>query len=161
MLATSVFSNPMLNRGCAISFNATENALIQFISSCGGHTVVVDEVALCYSKDFNRIMYSICNGRSKMRLSGDATQKEVTEFNGVVISTAEFSLLNEDTPNGIKARVFEIKDMLTDSAENSDNIKSCIYENYALAGEIFIKLLIHKEDKVFADYETDKAFLCD
>ena len=161
MLATSVFSNPMLNRGCAISFNSTENALIQFISSCGGHTVVIDEVAMNNSKDFNRIMYSICNGRSKMRLNGNATQKEVTEFNGVVISTAEFSLITEDTPNGVKTRVFEIKDPLTDSAENSDNIKSRIYQNYALAGEHFVKFLLQKADAVFQDYENDKKFLCD
>lgn len=161
MLATSVFSNPMLNRGCAISFNSTENALIQFISSCGGHTVVIDEVAMNNSKDFNRIMYSICNGRSKMRLNGDATQKEVTEFNGIVISTAEFSLITEDTPNGVKARVFEIKDSLTDSAENSDKIKSCIYENYAVAGEHFVKYLLQKSDEVFQDYEKDKKYLCD
>lgn len=161
MLTVSVCSSPILNRGCAISFNATENALIQFISSCGGHTVVVDEIALSNSKDFNRIMYAICQGRSKMRLNGDATQKEVTEFNGIVISTAEFGLINEDTPNGIKARVFEIKDTLTDSAENSDNIKSCIYENYALAGEPFVKHLIQKGDGVFEDYEKDKKYLCD
>lgn len=161
MLATSVFSNPMLNRGCAISFNATENALVQFISSCGAHPVVIDEVALSNSKDFNRIMYAICQGRSKMRLNGDATQKDVIEFNGIVISTAEFSLITEDTPNGIKARVFEIKDTLTDSAENSDNIKSCIYENYALAGEHFVTHLLQKGDGVFEDYERDKKYLCD
>lgn len=161
MLATSVFSNPMLNRGCAISFNATENALIQFISSCGGHTVVIDEVALNNGKEFNRILYAICNGRSKMRLNGDSTQKDVTEFNGIVISTAEFPLINDDTPNGIKARVFEIKDTLTDSAENSDNIKSCIYENYALAGEPFVKHLLQKGDGVFEDYEKNKKYLCD
>lgn len=161
MLATSVFSNPMLNRGCAISFNATENALVQFISSCGAHPVVIDEVALSNSKDFNRIMYAICQGRSKMRLNGDATQKDVTEFNGIVISTAEFSLITEDTPNGIKARVFEIKDPLTESAENSDNIKSCVYENYALAGEHFVKHLLQKGEGVFEDYERDKKYLCD
>lgn len=161
MLATSIFSNSMLNRGCAINFNATENALNQFISSCGGHTVVIDEVALSNSKDFNRVMYAICQGRSKMRLNGDATQKDVTEFNGIVISTAEFSLIAEDTPNGIKARVFEIKDTLTDSAENSDNIKSCIYENYAVAGEPFVKYLLQKGNEVFEDYEKDKKYLCD
>ncbi len=161
MLATSVFSNPMLNRGCAISFNSTENALIQFISSCGGHTVSIDEVALSKSKEFNRTIYAICQGRSKMRLNGDATQKDVTEFNGIVISTAEFPLINDDTPNGIKARVFEIKDTLTDSAENSDSIKSCIYENYAVAGEHFVKHLLQKGDDVFEDYEKDKKYLCD
>jgi hypothetical protein len=96
-----------------------------------------------------------------MRLNGDASQKEVTEFNGIVLSTAEFSLISEDTPNGIKARVFEIKDELTTSAANSDAIKSCIYENHALAGEHFVKYLLQKGDEVFEDYEQDKRYLCD
>lgn len=161
MLASSVCSNPVLNRGTVITFNATENALVQFISGCGGHTVVLDEVALSHSKEFNRLMYSICNGRSKMRLNGDASQKEVTEFNGIVLSTAEFSLIKEDTPNGIKARVFEIKDELTTSATNSENIKSCIYENHALAGEHFVRYLLQKGDEIFEDYEQDKKYLCD
>ena len=161
MLASSVCSNPVLNRGTVITFNATENALVQFISGCGGHTVVLDEVALSHSKEFNRLMYSICNGRSKMRLNGDASQKEVTEFNGIVLSTAEFSLIKEDTHTGIKARVLEVKDELTTSAKNSDNIKSCIYENYALAGEHFVRYLLQKGDEVFEDYEQDKQYLCD
>lgn len=161
VLASSVCSNPVLNRGTVITFNATENALVQFISGCGGHTVVLDEVALSHSKEFNRLMYSICNGRSKMRLNGDASQKEVTEFNGIVLSTAEFSLIKEDTPNGIKARVFEIKDELTTSAANSDAIKSCIYENHALASEHFVRYLLQKGDEVFEDYEQDKKYLCD
>ena len=161
MLAASVFSNPVLNRGTVITFNATENAIVQFISGCGGHTVVLDEVALSHSKEFNRLMYSICNGRSKMRLNGDSTQQRVTEFNGIVLSTAEFGLIKEDTPNGIKARVFEIKDELTTSAENSDNIKACIYQNFAVAGEHFVRHLIQKGDEVFDDYEQEKKELCD
>ncbi len=161
-LASSVQACPIINKGTMVSFHGTENAIQQFVSSeCGGHTAVLDEVALSQSKEFNRLMYSICNGRSKMRLNGDASQKEVTEFNGIVLSTAEFSLIKEDTPNGIKARVFEIKDELTTSAENSDNIKACIYENYALAGEPFVRYLLQKGDEVFEDYEQDKKYLCD
>lgn len=160
MLAASVFANPALNRGSVISFNSTENALVQFISNCGGHTVVVDEAAMNNTRDFTRIMYSICNGRTKMRLNSDSTQKEVSEFNSVVISTAEYDIVTDDTPTGVKTRVFEIKDTLTDSAENSDNIKKAVRENYAVAGEPFIRHLMKKGDVVFADYEADKQLLC-
>lgn len=160
MLATSVFSNPVLNRGCTISFNATENALIQFISECQGHTVVIDEVGTSNCSNFTRLMYTICNGRSKMRLNGDSTQKVVKAFSSVVISTAEFDLVNDDTPNGIKARVFEIKDSFTSSAENSDHIKKCIIENHGVAGERFMHILINKSSDVFYDYEKDKELLC-
>lgn len=159
MLATSVFSNPLLNKGAAITYNATENSLIQYISACQGHTVVLDEVAISGSSDFSRLMYTICNGRSKMRLNGDATQKPVHEFNSIIISTAEFDLLNDDSPSGLKARVFEIKDELTRSAKNSDNIKRCIIENYAVAGGPFIETVFKNIDNITADYEKDKGFL--
>ncbi len=159
MLATSVFSNSVLNKGTAITYNATENAIVQFISGCMGHTVVLDEVAISASSDFTRLMYTICNGRSKMRLNGDATQKPVHEFNSIIISTAEFDLLNDDSPAGLKARVFEIKDELTRSAENSDNIKRCIIENYAVAGSPFIETVLNNIDNITAEYERDKEFL--
>lgn len=159
MLATSVFSNPVLNKGTAITYNATENALVQFVSRCMGHTVVFDEVAISASSDFSRLLYTLCNGRSKMRLNGDATQKPVHEFNSIIISTAEFDLLNDDSPAGLKARVFGIKDELTHSAENSDNIKRCIIENYAVAGGPFIETVLKNIGNITDDYERDKKFL--
>lgn len=108
MLAASVFSNPVLNKGTAITYNSTENAIVQFISEAMGHPIVLDEVAISTCSDFTKLMYTICNGRSKMRLNGDATQKPVHEFNSVIISTAEFDLLNDDSPPGLKARVFNL-----------------------------------------------------
>ena len=156
MLATSVFSNPVLNKGTAITYNATENALVQFVSRCMGHTVVFDEVAISASSDFSRLLYTLCNGRSKMRLNGDATQKPVHEFNSIIISTAEFDLLNDDSPSGLKARVFEIKhNELTRNAENSDNIKRCIIENYAVAGGPFIETVLKTIGNITDDYERD------
>lgn len=156
MLAASVFSNPVLNKGTAITYNATENALIQFLSGCMGHTVVLDEVAISNCSDFNKLMYTICNGRSKMRLNGDATQKAVHEFNSVIISTAEFDLLYDDSPAGLKARVFEVKDQLTVSADNSDNIKRCIIENHAVAGGVFIDILLKYIDNLPSEYNAEK-----
>lgn len=159
MLAASVFSNPVLNKGTAITYNSTENAIVQFISEAMGHPIVLDEVAISTCSDFTKLMYTICNGRSKMRLNGDATQKMVHEFNSVIISTAEFDLLNDDSPAGLKARVFEIKDQLTVSADNSDNIKRCIIENYALAGGPFMETVLKDIENVSEKYETEKKNL--
>lgn len=159
MLAASVFSNPVLNKGTAITYNATENAIVQFIAEAMGHTVILDEVAISTCHDFIKLMYTICNGRSKMRLNGDATQKAVHEFNSVIISTAEFDLLNDDSPAGLKARVFEIKDQLSVSADNSDNIKRCIIENYAVAGDPFMETVLKDIENVSEKYETEKKNL--
>lgn len=159
MLAASVFSNPIMNRGTMISYNATENALVEFISSCKGHTVVLDEVGISSGKDFLKLMYTICNGRSKMRLNGDSTQKDIKDFSSIIISTAEFDLIHEDMPNGIRTRVFELRDTFTSSAENSDRIKKAVMQNYAVAGKEFIKYLIIKTKSIESDYEDSKSEL--
>ncbi len=154
MLAASVYSNPMLNRGTAISYNGTENSIQEHIAQCNGLTVVLDEAAVCNTQNLQKMLYSISLGRSKMRLNGDSTQKEIKEFSSVIISTAEFNFIDDDSMDGVKARVFEVTDTLTTSAENSDNIKKAVINNYAVAGNMFIEHLISKgKDEVQAEYE--------
>ncbi len=160
MLAASVFSNPQLNRGTAISYNATENSLQEFIARCNGLTVVLDEAAVCNTQNLQKLLYSIALGRSKMRLNGDSTQKEVKEFSSVIFSTAEFNFIEDESLDGIRTRVFEITDTLTKSAKNSDNIKRTVIKNYAVAGNVFIEHLINKrENKILSDYEQTKQKL--
>lgn len=160
MLAASVFSNPQLNRGTAISYNATENSLQEFIARCNGLTVVLDEAAVCNTQNLQKLLYSIALGRSKMRLNGDSTQKEVKEFSSVIFSTAEFNFIEDESLDGIRTRVFEITDILTTSAKNSDNIKRTVIKNYAVAGNVFIEHLIKKsQNKIESDYEQIKQQL--
>lgn len=160
MLAASVYSNPQLNRGTAITYNATENSMQEFISQCNGLSVVLDEAAVCNTQNLQKLLYSIALGRSKMRLNGDSTQKEVKEFSSVIFSTAEFNFIEDESLDGIRTRVFEITDTLTTSAKNSDNIKRTVIKNYAVAGNVFIVHLISKgKDKIEADYEQTKQEL--
>lgn len=44
MLCASVYSSPVLNKGVAITFNGTENALQEFLSQINGLSVVFDEL---------------------------------------------------------------------------------------------------------------------
>ena len=160
MLAASVFSNPQLNRGTAISFNATENALQEHIAKCNGLSVIIDEAAVSVSLNLQKLLYSFSTGRSKMRLNGNSTQKLVKEFSSIIFSTAEYNFISDESPDGLRTRVFEITDTLTKNATNSDNIKKIVIKNYALAGNIFIKHLISiGEDKIISDYELTKAEL--
>lgn len=160
MLAASVFSNPQLNRGTAISFNATENALQEHIAKCNGLSVIIDEAAVCVSLNLQKLLYSFSTGRSKMRLNGDSTPKEVKEFSSVIFSTAEFNFVDDESPEGLRTRVFEITDSLTRNAKNSDNIKRTVIKNYALDGNLFINHLIGIGDnKIISDYELTKAEL--
>lgn len=160
MLAASVFSNPLLNRGTAISYNATDNSLQEHVAKCNGFSVVIDEAAVSNDKSLQKTLYSIAIGRSKMRLNGDGLQKPVKEFSSVIFSTAEFNFVNDDSMEGLKARVFEITDTLTKSAKSSDKIKQTVIKNYAVAGNVFIEYLIDKgKENIEADYEQTKQQL--
>ena len=154
MLATSVFANPSFERGLITTLNSTQNALVRFVSMANSHTVVLDEVATAEKGGFRKTLYQLCSGRDKMRLNTDGEMKQLYNFNSIIITTAEFQIIDESAPNGIRARVFEIENNLTDSAENSNNIKKCVYSNYGFAGIKFVKFLFeNKLNTIPEDYQ--------
>lgn len=153
MLATSVFSKPIFNRGLLSTFNSTNNALVTFISQANSHTVAIDEIATSERTGFRKVLYQICSGAERMRLNTSGEMKESKSFNSIIISTAEFPIIDETAPEGLKTRVFEIEDTLTTSAENSDNIKKVVLENYGVAGQAFLEFLfVNKLSSLLNDY---------
>lgn len=161
MLAASVSSNPAVNRGTLITYNATENAILETISCLNNLTVGLDEVGMNSVTSFSRLLYSLASGTSKKRLNGDSTLKEDKHFCSIVLSTAEYNLLTDKTPDGVKTRVFELNDQFSTSAENSNAIKKVVMSNYGLAGEKFIKFIVDnmEHDKsdlldIYYDYEN-------
>lgn len=153
MLATSVFGNPAIDKSTMITFNATNNALVSFASKCNSHTIALDEAVISTASDVTKQLYTLCAGRDKLRLNTDSELKEATSFSSFIISTAEFDLIPDSATNGIRARVFELKDTFTTSAENSVKIKSTVTENYGFAGNEFIEFIMkEKIDKIEEDY---------
>ena len=155
MLAISAFSNPNMNSGALISFNGTEQSILEFISNCQGFTVALDEYGMSLLKNPSQFFYSVCSGRGKMRLSPEAKQREVKKYSSVILSSAEFQLLDSGSPDGVRARMFELKDALTSSAEQADNIKRTVKENYAVACEPFILFLLTKRDVIQEEYAEE------
>ena len=160
MLCASIYSSPVLNKGVAISFNGTENALQEFLSQINGLSVVFDELGASTISNLERVLYSFCLGRSKLRLNGDASLQDVKEFSSVIFTTSEISFLSEKCMDGIKTRVFQIEDTLTKNAQNSDNIKNIVMQNYGVAGNEYLQMLVNKGQEIIeADYQKYKDML--
>lgn len=160
MLCASIYSSPVLNKGVAISFNGTENALQEFLSQINGLSVVFDELGASTISNLERVLYSFCLGRSKLRLNGDASLQEVKEFSSVIFTTSEISFISEKSMDGIKTRVFQIEDTLTKNAQNSDNIKNVVMQNYGVAGNEYLQMLVNKGQEIIeADYQKYKDML--
>lgn len=160
MLCASVYSSPVLNKGVAITFNGTENALQEFLSQINGLSVVFDELGASTISNLERVLYSFCLGRSKLRLNGDASLQDVKEFSSVIFTTSEISFISEKSMDGIKTRVFQIEDTLTKNAQNSDNIKNVVMQNYGVAGNEYLQMLVNKGQEIIeADYQKYKDML--
>lgn len=160
MLCASLYSSPVLNKGVAISFNVTENALQEFLSQINGLSVVFDELGASTISNLERVLYSFCLGRSKLRLNGDASLQDVKEFSSVIFTTSEISFISEKSMDGIKNRVFQIEDTLTKNAQNSDNIKNVVMQNYGVAGNEYLQMLVNKGQEIIeADYQKYKDML--
>lgn len=160
MLAASVFSNPKSNEGTMITHYATSNALTATLSSCNGFTVAIDEVGSSDIKDFSKFLYTVSLGVNKKRLGSDSQLKKTERYSSFVITTAEFDLLTDYSEGGLRSRVFEIDDVLTKDAENSDAIKSTVLRNYALAGDYFIyHFLVNYYPNLESEYREIKKSL--
>ena len=154
MLETSVTSNPVFDRGLMTNFSGTSNAILGYVSLFNGHTVALDEVATNEAKNTRKLLYQLCSGRERKRLDTSGELKYTAEFSSIVLITGEFSIIDETASNGIRARVFEITDDLTESAEHSNIIKQTVLANYGLLYDDFLKYLISCLDDVLDDYNN-------
>lgn len=154
MLTTSVTSNPIFDRGLMSNFSGTSNAILGYVSLFSGHTVALDEVATNEAKNTRKLLYQLCSGRERKRLDTSGELKFTAEFSSIVLITGEFSIIDETASNGVRARVFEITDDLTESAEHSNTIKQTVLANYGLLYDEFLNYFIANLDDALDDYDT-------
>lgn len=162
MLIASVFGNPSFEKGLVTTLNGTNNAIVSFVSQASGHPVVLDEVATGNRQTFRNLLYQICSGADRKRLNTDSQMKERNTFNCIVVTTAEFPIIDETASSGIKARVFELGFDLTNSAQQADYIKKIVCTNYGYAGRDFLRFVFNnKLNKIVEDYEKYYNMLID
>lgn len=77
------------------------------------------------------------------------------KINDICMTTSEFNLLEQsDSKTGLSVRCIEIPAPFTTSADNSNRIKQCIEENYAVAVEPFIRELFSLDkESVISTYK--------
>lgn len=134
MLALSTSGSPEKGEhGLLKSWLATQNGIVQSLNDNFGVPFAFDELSMSDTSKMTSLIYSITEGVEKSRLNQDGTLKSVRRWNTVIISTGEFSLLNNpntDKNNGLNVRVIELNGTWTKSAANSDEIKRVVKSNY-------------------------------
>ena len=159
MLMCSPFMYPVINnkkKGLCFTANSTKNALFELVDAVFGVPIVIDDITTNTDlrKDLSQIIYSLADGSSKNRLTGNCELRD-TEigWGGVVVTSSEIPILDfGEQQSGAKVRVLHTKGIQwTKSAEEAELVKRTVRKNYGFTG------------KEFADYVATLSMddLCD
>lgn len=107
------------------SWGATDNATITSQAGNQGAVTVLNELGKNFSKNMTQLIFNLCDGSDKKRLTTDLKSKISEKFSTVFISNGESSLLERCSAKleGLAIRIMEIRNPITDSAEHSNRIK--------------------------------------
>ena len=148
-LAISTCGNPKMSSDSLLkSWASTANAIMTTKMGNYGLTVGMDELSMYQGQDLTDLVYRLCSGTEKDRLTKDCKMKETESFKTTIISTGEVSLLSKCCNNtGLKMRVIELKAPWTTSADNAEAIKSGVMDAYGTAAQE-LAIRISEKDKI-------------
>lgn len=151
-LAVSVFACPDLQEETLMStYNSTPNALIKMLEGLEGLPFALDELSTHDEGNLTNLIYKLCGGKQKARLTSDSVMKEREGWTAVIFSNGEKSILDNSIKNtGIQVRTFEISiPKWTVDAEHAEGICRVIRENYGWLAPRFVQAVSKRsEDKL-------------
>lgn len=147
LLAASIFGMPSdKKKGLMKSWNGTKNAIANSLAGNYGIPVVLDELSMSNAKSLTSDLYVLTNGKEKSRLNDEMKQRKQGTWATTILSTGEQSIFERTNQNvGLTVRAFEFSNIYwTSSAENADEIRGVIQNNYGYAGQAFIQYLFEQ-----------------
>lgn len=160
-LALSVFGLPDIkNKGLLRTWNATTNAMINSLGGNFGVPIAFDELSMVNQKSITKELYTIATGLEKARLNDSITQRKQQTWATTILSTGEQSIFERTNNNaGLRVRAISFEGVAwTESAENAENIKTVINENYGHAGVEFVKYIFAQGFEIIDEkFEVWKA----
>ncbi|WP_353463061.1 DUF927 domain-containing protein [Mammaliicoccus sciuri] len=156
-LAVSIAGNPTKGSNTLFrSWNGTRNALEGYLSSNFGVPIVLDELSAATFKETTGLLYSLAEGQGRQRSNIDGNVKALKNWGTTVISTAEYSILNDSARNdGLNVRTIEISEAFTTSSDNADAIKRATSVNYGHIMPLVAEYLLKREDEVIKWFHAE------
>lgn len=149
-LAVSFGAAPEDKDSWELTYQDTDNALIEKMENNNGYPVRIDELSSSGRKVCTNLVYSIANGSGKSRcIAGGTKVSKAGEFHTVIISTGETGLIKKCAKtDGINARAYEFDVRAwTRSGDESRHIESIIRNNYGLITPLIANELLKNSDK--------------
>ncbi len=126
------------------SWGATEKATVTSCAGNRGVVVVLNELGKYAGRDLTSVIFNLSEGSDIKRLKSNL-QNSVTEgYDTTFLSCGEMSLLKKCKSkfNGIRVRVMEIEEAMTENAEHSRRIKDGARKNNGYAAPVLAKYII-------------------
>ena len=160
MLAVSVGGAPTKGTSTLFrSWNTTRNGLEGFINENYGILVAFDELSTATFPDTTGLLYSIAEGQGRQRANVHGEAKETKTWSTSLVSTSEYSIFSHSAKNdGLYVRTIELNDVFTHSADNADNIKLGVRQNYGHLLPLIGSFLLNHENTVRTFFEEEQQW---
>lgn len=146
----------------------TTNAKIARLGLMGSLPVYIDEITNEDPNELSDLIYEFTQGRSKLRLRTDGSERDTFLWNTVVVSTSNAALLAKlagikTNPEAERMRVFEFKVNRTNSFEQSQAtaVFRMLTENFGIVGALYIKYIVTHQNEVKRLIEAATTYLQD
>lgn len=146
MLAASVWADPAMGRFVK-SMNSTMVANEQMAAFCNNMPLCMDELqTIEKNKDFDDIIYMLCEGTGKTRSSKNLGIREQSTWLNVTITNGEMPI-NRDSRGGAINRVVSVEATGNVVPEKRmRDIAETVRENFGFAGKMIVDAIFGSED---------------
>ena len=150
--AMSIYGNPNQLKN---TFNSTGNSLNDLGWRFNDLPCWIDEFQAAnkaMKEQIDTIIYAYENGKSRLRLSRTGDQREVHEFTGSRIFSAEQSILKSSSGQGAYTRLIELTYNNILDTDVAFNIHQTIKNNYGFFGLDWIKYICANKNNIIKTY---------
>ena len=145
MLAASVWGNPELG-GLAKTFSGTKVSFELSAAFCCNLPVLLDELQVVNDnrKNFDDIIYMLCEGVSKGRGARDGGLQLQRRWSTCIITTGETPIIQSNSGGGAAVRTIEVNykgQPLFGTDAKARDAASTLKQNYGFAGKKFIEVI--------------------
>ena len=147
MLAASVWANPQ-GRGYIAESNSTLNALEMKLNVLNHLPLMIDDLSKIRNSAYDKgkfadIVYTLCAGGGKSRMTKDLSMRETSSWCNVILSNMERPLADDTMNGGAVNRVLDFEmqegDVFPEETGGGNAVVDVISKHYGWAGPLFVK----------------------
>ena len=157
ILAASVWAYPEIGSYVKTT-KSTNVGYEQMAAFCGHLPLCMDELQMIQGKkEFDELIYSLCEGVSKTRGSKTGGMQQVQRWRNAILTTGEQPITTSNSKAGAVNRVIEVE-CSEKLFEDPREAYQVLVENYGHAGKEFVRKLAERDDLMELMHDLQQSF---